>query len=292
MDNKAYINSVNLNGGTDFPYLVLDVINDESYPKNPGFQVMHWHEDLQFIYVLSGEIEVVTLSDRIPLRQDEGVFINKNVVHSVRKVGMCHYRSFIFPDQFLKFYPGSPAARMVDQIVGQPELPVIAIRNIKENHAVLESLQKLNLLKEGQDETYSYQVLVTLCSLWLAFSRTVTVPEKHLLQNNTLEKRIAGFLQYIALHYGEEVSLDALAASVNVSKSECLRCFKAVLHTTPYQYLTEYRLSKAAERLRQTNESITAIAIEVGFSHLSHFGKCFREKTGLSPSEYRKSKHA
>lgn len=56
-----YINSVNLNAGWDFPYLVLDVINDQSYPRNPGFQVMHWHEDLQFIYVLDGEVEIKTV---------------------------------------------------------------------------------------------------------------------------------------------------------------------------------------------------------------------------------------
>lgn len=57
---------------------------------------------------------------------------------------------------------------------------------------------------------------------------------------------------------------------------------------TPYRYLMEYRLSKAAERLRQTDVPIAIIAVESGFSHLSHFGKCFREKTGMSPSEYRK----
>lgn len=55
-----YINSINLNNDTDFPYLVLDVVNDKAYPRNPGFQVMHWHEDLQFIYVLSGTVEVRT----------------------------------------------------------------------------------------------------------------------------------------------------------------------------------------------------------------------------------------
>ena len=32
----------------------LDVVNDNSYPKNPGFQTVHWHEDIQFIYVFSG----------------------------------------------------------------------------------------------------------------------------------------------------------------------------------------------------------------------------------------------
>lgn len=40
-EQSNYINSVNLNADSDFPYLVLDVINDQSYPRNPGFQVMH-----------------------------------------------------------------------------------------------------------------------------------------------------------------------------------------------------------------------------------------------------------
>lgn len=91
MEQQNYINSVNLNQNTDFPYLVLNIVNDNSYPRNPGFQVMHWHEDLQFIYVLSGEIEVVTLETVVSLHPGEGVFINKNVVHLVRKKNFCHY---------------------------------------------------------------------------------------------------------------------------------------------------------------------------------------------------------
>lgn len=68
---EDFINSVNLNINTDFPYLVLDVINDKSYPRNPGFQVMHWHEDLQFIYVLNGIIEVRHLIMRYGYRQEK-----------------------------------------------------------------------------------------------------------------------------------------------------------------------------------------------------------------------------
>ena len=46
---NEFLHSVNLNAGSAFPYLVLEVVDDQSYPGNPGFQVMHWHEDLQFI---------------------------------------------------------------------------------------------------------------------------------------------------------------------------------------------------------------------------------------------------
>ena len=113
-----YINSVNLNAGSDFPYLVLNVVNDQSYPRNPGFQVMHWHEDLQFIYVLDGEIELKTLDASVRADQGSGIFINKNVIHHVKETFPCRYNSFIFPDYFLKFYFGSPAAAFVEHIVG------------------------------------------------------------------------------------------------------------------------------------------------------------------------------
>ena len=75
-EKEKYLNSVNLYVDTDFPYLVLDVINDRSYPRNPGFQVMHWHEDLQFIYVLGGSIEVKTLDNTVSVQAGEGILVH------------------------------------------------------------------------------------------------------------------------------------------------------------------------------------------------------------------------
>ena len=289
MEQPEYINSVNLNQSTDFPYLVLNVVNDNSYPRNPGFQVMHWHEDLQFIYVLSGEVEVVTLENTVSLYAGEGIFINKNVVHLVRKNGSCHYHSFIFPDYFLKFYADSPAGSVVDRLTKNKNLPIFPIEGREENRYVLAALKKLSDLEREKTLLYVYEVLTTLCTLWLAFCRIGTFPQT-LPSKISKEERMTLFLRCIEQYYTEPISLKVLADSAHVSKSECLRCFKASLKTTPYQYLTEYRLSKAAEILRNTDIPISEVAMRVGFSQSSHFGKCFREKTGMSPSEYRKFK--
>lgn len=289
MKENEYINSVNINSSTNFPYLVLDVKNDESHPKNPGFQVMHWHEDVQFIYVLDGEVEVLTLDSVTNLRKSEGVFINKNVVHTVRRVDSCHYKSFIFPDKFLTFYFGSPAEKIVERLIGQENFLIFHIENIAKNKAVTNCLQKLAELENNKMALYEYEVLTTLCTLWLELCRVVDLPEEK-QKKNAVSRRMSTFLLYIEEHYSEEISLDELAESAHVSKSECLRCFRKSLMTTPYKYLTEYRLSKAAVLLRETDRSISDIAADVGFGQLSHFGKCFREKTGLSPSAYRKNK--
>lgn len=289
MEQQNYINSVNLNQNTDFPYLVLNIVNDNSYPRNPGFQVMHWHEDLQFIYVLSGDIEVVTLETVVLLHPGEGVFINKNVVHLVRKKNLCHYNSFVFPDYFLKFYFGSPAGNTVDQVTENKNFPIFHIKDQKENRNVLDTLKKLTDLEQEKTPLYGYEVLTTLCTLWLELCRIVTLPQA-LSPQNVVEGRMTIFLRYIEQHFSESISLDMLAESAHVSKSECLRCFKSSLQTAPYQYLMEYRLSKAAELLRSTDAPISEIANRVGFLQTSHFGKCFREKTGMAPSAYRKSK--
>ena len=290
MNHDKYINSVNLNQNTNFPYLVLNVINGNSYPRNPGFRVMHWHEDIQFIYVLDGKIEVVTLESRTVLHKGDGFFINKNVVHLVDKVDACHYNSFIFPDYFLRFYLGSPAEQIVRQIIGLEDFPVFPIVNVKENIAVLNTLRKLSSLEQNKTTLYPYEVLSTLSTLWLEFCRAVQISENEAHKKNSqITNRMAIFLQYIELHYPEDVTLESLAKSANVSKSECLRCFKTTLQTTPYKYLIEYRLSKAADLLKNTDKLIENITSEVGFHHASHFGKCFREKTGFSPSEYREN---
>lgn len=73
---------------------------------------MHWDEDLEFIYVLNGTIDVRTLDNAIRLQAGEAIFINKNVVHMVSRLGDCYYNSFIFPACFLEFYPGCPSKNL------------------------------------------------------------------------------------------------------------------------------------------------------------------------------------
>lgn len=287
-DKKTdFVNSVNLNADSNFPYLVLDVVNEQSYPRNPGFQVMHWHEDLQFIYVLDGEIEIKTLTTSVFLNAGSGIFINKNVVHLVRKNNTCHYNSFIFPDYFLKFYFGSPAKDFVESIVGKEQLPIHCFsKEIATHKTVLDALNRLSELEKDKTEFYIYEVFVSLATLWLEVCKNIQFPSEK--QDTAIHTRMQKFLQYIEQHCGEDVSLENLAASANVSKSECLRCFKSTMQTTPYKYLTEYRLSKAAELIKNTDEPISNIAESVGFHQISHFGKCFKDKTGYAPRDYRK----
>ncbi len=287
--NDNYINSVNLNNNTNFPYLVLNIIDNQSYPVNAGFRVMHWHEDIQFIYVQKGTIILKTLDDNLKIKSGEGIFINKYVVHRIIPIELCNYNSFIFPDYFLKFYLGSPAETFVNNITDMKNLPTIHFTNKINWHSdILNSLDRLTIIEKSKTDTYTYEVLVVLSTIWLELIKNINV--KSIKSENITNIRMQKFLTYINEHYSEEISLEDLAKSANVSKSECLRCFKSCLDTTPYKYIIEFRLSKAANLLKNTNIPVSSIASAVGFNHISHFGKCFKEKTGVTPKEYRETK--
>lgn len=152
-DREQYINSVNLNIDTNFPYLVLDVINDNAFPRNPGFHVMHWHEDLQFILVLDGTIEVQTLDTSVLIRTGEGLFINKNVVHNVRRLENCHYNSFLFPAYFLEFYAGSPAKDFVNSVTSNDRMAFIHFTTALDWHKeVIAQLKKLVQIEKNKTD--------------------------------------------------------------------------------------------------------------------------------------------
>ena len=283
-----YVNSINLNIDTDFPYLVLNVTGDNIYPRNPGFQIMHWHEDLQFIYVITGTVLVYTLDETTCISAGEAMFINKDVIHYVKQTEGCEYKSFLFPASFLGFYTGCPARNNVDSIISSEQLSTFHfVPSIMWHKSVITHLHELCVLEENKNEFYNYAVMVHLTSMWLTIIKNIAIPSPK--GESIANSRMHQILRFIEEHYSEDISLADLASSAHISRSECARCFKLSLDTTPYKYLMEFRLSKAAQLLKQTDSPVGDIAAYVGFHQISHFGKCFREKTGCTPREYRKT---
>ena len=68
------------------------------------------------------------------------------------------------------------------------------------------------------------------------------------------------------------------------------QCFKAVYGTAIYTYMRNYRMDLAASRLTQTDEPITVIAGQVGYTNTSKFSEAFKKVKGKTPLEYRKIK--
>jgi AraC-like DNA-binding protein len=96
-------------------------------------------------------------------------------------------------------------------------------------------------------------------------------------------------LQYIHNHFSEEITIADLSNEAIISPSEVLRCFHNTIHTTPNQYLKQFRIQKAAKMLVETDMTSLEIALECGFQSSSYFTKSFKEKMGSTPLEFRKN---
>jgi transcriptional regulator GlxA family with amidase domain len=94
-------------------------------------------------------------------------------------------------------------------------------------------------------------------------------------------------LAFVASHYGEPLDVRALARVAHLSPKQLGRIFGAELGLSPMTYLRRYRLDRARERVATTDEPISRIAQECGFSELAAFSRAFRRQHGVSPRTLR-----
>lgn len=94
--------------------------------------------------------------------------------------------------------------------------------------------------------------------------------------------------QYIMENYMKPISLKEVSSIVGFNDSYFSTLFKKESGKNFLEYLSEVRMNKAKEMLKETNLSVADICEKVGYSDLKHFTKCFKKYTGLKPNEFRK----
>jgi AraC-like DNA-binding protein len=94
---------------------------------------------------------------------------------------------------------------------------------------------------------------------------------------------------YLEEHFTENVSLEELAALVNLSPFYLLRIFRETVGLPPHSYLTQLRISHA-KRLIGSSMSLAEVAAAVGFSDQSHLNRHFKALVGVTPGQYARGK--
>lgn len=94
-------------------------------------------------------------------------------------------------------------------------------------------------------------------------------------------------LRYLNDNYMYKISIADLASTIGVERSYLSRVFLQEYHESPQKYLLKLRLERACGLLENSSLSIAEIASRVGYDDYSSFTKIFRQKMGMSPTEYR-----
>ena len=100
-------------------------------------------------------------------------------------------------------------------------------------------------------------------------------------------KYVLQALQYIAAHYADEdISITAIAQHLQVSEGHLGHVFKKETGCTVIRYLTQYRIHRSLELLKDCRRKVYEVANEVGYRDVTYFGSTFKKLVGMSPSEY------
>lgn len=94
---------------------------------------------------------------------------------------------------------------------------------------------------------------------------------------------------YMVEHLSRHFTLEELSEKFDISMTSLKTCFKGVYGTSVYAYMKSYRIQAAALLLRQSQFSITEIALKMGYENPSKFSEAFKKEMGVLPSDYRNS---
>lgn len=132
-----------------------------------------------------------------------------------------------------------------------------------------------------------YYLQGKLYELFSVLAADVVIEE--LMEENKENRYIQEAVTYIRNHYAAGLTVEELAGYLGVNRSYLYTLFKNKLQLSPKEFLTKFRISRAREQLILTEESVENIAVACGYHSTLVFTKNFKQETGMTPTEFRKT---
>lgn len=249
----------------------------------------HWHEEIEIIYIESGQMKIKIPSKSFLLKKGDCIVINANVLHYVTGAPEGTLHSLVFsPDLITGREDFVFAKKYMQPLFSCPTFSGCHIHGEAERnvagwfHAAFEALA-------GDCFGYEFMVRESLSHICLflykEFEPQIDIQNVTPNQDNL---RISRMLTYIHKNFAGNISLSDISREADISERECLRCFQKTIQLSPIQYLLKYRVMQGAEMLlKNPDRSISETAALCGFDSQSNFAKMFKRFYNCTPREYR-----
>ncbi len=240
----------------------------------------HWHSEIDVLFTAQGRAAVHLQGRTVQMDEEDIFLVNSSLPHSVtceKKTVLCCVK-----------YPWRMAADLLDTgtVVFRCSSAEDRSRPYHDVRSIFRAMVYYYLRDQRRTscllDSYLLKLLDCLIEHYLvdiSFGAGARMND---------EARLQQIFQYISQHYRESVKLTDLASEMFVSPSALSRFFKKETGMGFVDYVNEVRIHAAAMELENTDENVTKIAVNCGFSNLSVFNRAFRERHGVSPTEYRK----
>ena len=269
-------------GSTAFPFAYYV---DDIWKYDFHYIDWHWHYEIEVVTSSRGTVICLIESERVLVPPGCGIIINSGVMHRFETED-----GAVMPN--IVFYPSllSPENSLIYEKYIRPFLQSDLSYQFLHpgtdwQNKILRLVSSIFKLQE-QTTPSELETLQLLLQIWQILIENIDIPTGAPTKKKQHKLRI--MLQFIHDHYKTELSLSDIAASASISKSSALQIFKKTIRISPVEYLIQYRLTQSAHLLRTTEEPVSLIAQESGFSNSSYYCRKFKEFFHMRPNEYRK----
>lgn len=246
----------------------------------------HWHDDVEFIYVIKGSAGYYINDTKVIIHAGEGLFVNARQRHLLESTNEdCILYCLIFHPVIL-CSSEYIASNYVMPILENKELThVLLMDEVDWQKKILMAIADMQPYAESGNA--HMQLMRSVYDIWDGLYQNLISggPDKEEGNKDLISmKRMTAYIQN---NYRNKIKLQDICKAGNVGKTKCNELFATYYNLTPIEYLRNYRIDKGAGLLEITDMSITEIAYETGFTDGSYFTKIFRQQIGCSPQDYR-----
>ena len=251
---------------------------------------MHFHNSIELGYCHAGNGWLYVDGKKMPFSAGDVVMVKPYVTHYVKpaydhgvkqqmfcewlyfdmKILQTAFRSSVFYSML-----SSLAEQKLSYMIVSPDYPRVAMHV----RMVLDELRA----KRSNFQSYILGIIFTLC---IDLSR-VTTEYSGEQSSSKIIVTVFPAVEYIHLHYMDEIDLQHLADLCYMSPTHFRRVFKAVMHTSPLEYIHHERIHAACRMLYSTNLSILEICYKIGYNTVSCFNRQFLKILGIQPMKWR-----
>lgn len=254
---------------------------------------LHWHPDFEIATAVSGVLDFQVGQHHVILKAGDSILVNGNILHGIKQLSgdiPDPMPNIVFSGALIASETSDIYQKYIQPVANCDALPFIVFNQKNSWHNEVNQLVKnvYGLMSE-QGQCYEMAVQRELSSIFQCiFSNFDELPktENTRIQINT-QIRIQKMLSYIREHYAEAVTLEEIARSANISRSEAERCFNAYVGCSPVDALIQHRLQVAHRLIKDTTRSLQEISYSCGFNSVHYFSRQFRKTYGYTPGQYR-----
>jgi AraC-like DNA-binding protein len=247
--------------------------------------MMHFHNDIEIIYMVEGSVFIKTKGEMILLRKNDIFMLEKNIPHDFENTEEKNAALIIQfnPSFSAGFYPRLSRLRFVKNLL----TPADGWIYEEMRRSLLSVAKSFRSKKEG----FSFAITRIVCDICIRIvedMKTIELTDEVLSREERNIARLTRIMEHVNEGYMNRITLKAISQAEGLNMCYLSHFIKENLGMSFQQYLNKVRIKNAERMIAAADKSNLDICIACGFSDYRYLQKAFVAEYGCTPAQYRK----